>query len=63
MTYTVTAFMRTSPRKLRLVEQREGLNAAQLGGAIAHLIEEVDTFVVTDETAGSVLRYDKRGGV
>lgn len=57
MTYTFRSYIRTSPRKLKLVEMRHGINAAQVGGLIAHALGEVDVFYVDDEVQGTVLEY------
>lgn len=57
MTYTFQSYIRTSPRKLKLVELRESLNAAQVGGLIAHALGEVDVFFVDNEEHGTIMEY------
>lgn len=61
MSYTLCTYRRPSPRKLYLIEKRENLSAAQLGGLIAHALEDVDAFLVTDEVVGTIMSYRKDG--
>lgn len=56
MTYSLNAMVGNN-----LIEQRRNINAAQLGGVLAHLIEDCDRIVVYDSEDRIVLRYNKKG--
>jgi hypothetical protein len=57
MSYTLRVF-----HERAMVEERRELNAAQLGGLIAHTIEDYSSFLVMDADDRIVMRY-KQGGM
>lgn len=62
MSFRLCTYRQISPRKSRLIEDRQGLSAAQLGGMIAHAIDNTDEFIVYDQRVGSIImRYKRKG--
>lgn len=58
MTYCFASFGESH----ELLDNRTGLNAAQIGGLVAHAMEDCKAFIVRDEASQRiVIRYDREG--
>jgi hypothetical protein len=57
-TYTLRVF---GEGRRGMVYERRDINAAQLGGLIAHTIEDYSSFLVIDSEDRIVMRYKRKG--
>lgn len=58
MTYTIRIF---DEGRRGMIEERRDINAASLGGVIAHTIEDYPSFLVIDNEDRIVMRYRRKG--